>query len=160
MTAGPADLGPLERLYRAEHTRTVHLARLLTGDHHRAEEIAQEAFVRIAPRVASLENPAGYLRTTVVNLCRDHGRRTATVRRHPLTPAGDTAEPALPRDVDDVWRAVQALPDRQRDALVLRYWADLPTDDVARLLDARPGTARSLIHRGLAALKEVLPDER
>lgn len=159
--SGPApDRASLERLYRAEYPRTVHLARLLTGDHHRAEELAQEAFVRVARRVADLENPAGYLHTTLVNLCRDHGRRTATVRRTPLDPPMASPEPPLPRDVDEIWQAVQGLSERRREAVVLRYWADLPLNDVASLLGVRPGTARSLVHRGLADLKEVLTDER
>lgn len=160
MSGPPPDRAPLERLYRAEYPRTVHLARLLTGDHHRAEELAQEAFVRVARRVADLENPAGYLHTTLVNLCRDHGRRTATVRRTPLDPPMASPEPPLPRDVDEIWQAVQGLSDRRREAVVLRYWADLPLNDVASLLGVRPGTARSLVHRGLADLKEVLTDER
>ena len=154
------DMVALEALYRAEYRGSVRLARLLTDDRAVAEELAQEAFVRVAPRLAGADNPGGYLRTVLVNLCRDHGRRRATVGKHPPAPAGAAPPPGLPRDVDAVWQAVQALPERQRDALVLRYWADLPTDDVARLLDARPGTARSLIHRGLASLKEVLSDER
>jgi len=156
----PPDRAPLERLYRAEYPRTVQLARLLTGYHHRAEELAQEAFVRVAGRVADLDNPAGYLHTTLVNLCRDHGRRTATVRRTPLDPPMASPEPPLPRDVDEIWQAVQGLSDRRREAVVLRYWADLPLNDVASLLGVRPGTARSLVHRGLADLKEVLTDER
>lgn len=159
--SGPApDRASLERLYRAEYPRTVHLARLLTGDHHRAEELAQEAFVRVAGRVDDLENPAGYLHTTLVNLCRDHGRRAATVRRTPLDPPLASPEPPLPRDVDEIWQAVQGLSERRREAVVLRYWADLPLNEVARLLGVRPGTARSLVHRGLADLKEVLTDER
>ena len=154
------DMVALEALYRAEYRGSVRLARLLTDDRAVAEELAQEAFVRVAPRLAGADNPGGYLRTVLVNLCRDHGRRRVTVGKHPPAPPGAAPPPGLPRDVDAVWQAVQALPARQRDALVLRYWADLSTDDVARLLDARPGTARSLIHRGLASLKEVLSDER
>ncbi len=114
----------------------------------------------MAGRVADLENPAGYLHTTLVNLCRDHGRRTATVRRTPLDPPLASPEPPLPRDVDEIWQAVQGLSERRREAVVLRYWADLPLNEVARLLGVRPGTARSLVHRGLADLKEVLTDER
>lgn len=163
--AGPeerreTDLAALERLYRSDYDATVRLARLLVGDHHRAEELAQEAFVRVAPRLDQVDNPGGYLRSVLVNLCRDHGRRLRTVQRHPEPPPGAVAPPDLPPDLDETWRAVQALPDRQRDALVLRYWADLPTKEVGRLLGVRPGTARSLIHRGLASLQEVLSDDR
>lgn len=152
--------GALEQLYRSEYVGCVRLARLLTGDAHRGEELAQDAFVRIAPMLSSTDNPAAYLRTVLVNLCRDHGRRQATVRRHPSPPAVPAAAPGIPRDVEALWQAVQALPDRRRDAVILRYWADLSTDEVARLLGVRPGTVRSLIHRGLAALQEVLTDDR
>jgi len=58
-----------------------------------------------------------------------------------------------------VWQALQSLPERQREALALRFYADLPTDEIARLLGVRPATVRSLIHRGLAALKEVVPHD-
>lgn len=154
------DLVALERLYREEYAGSVRLARLLTGDPARAEELAQDAFVRIAPHLATAANPGGYLRTVLVNLCRDHGRRQATSSRHPDPLPMTAPPPGLPRDVGEVWVAVQALPGRRRDAVVLRYWADLSTDEVARLLGVRPGTARSLIHRGLAALQEVLTDDR
>lgn len=154
------DLTALEQLYRDEYPASVRLARLLTGDPSRAEELAQDAFVRVAPHLATADNPGGYLRTILVNLCRDNGRRQATVRRHPDPPPATAPPPGLPRDVGEVWVAVQALPPRRRDAIILRYWADLPTDEVARLLRVRPGTARSLIHRGLAALQEVLADDR
>lgn len=159
MRAGtPIDVETLEALYRMEYERTVRLARLLTNDHHVAEELAQEAFVRVAPRVTSADNPAAYLRTVTVNLCRDHGRRVSTARRHPEPPPAMDHAPPLPREVEEVWQAVQALTPARRDALVLRYWADLPTAEVARLLDVRPATARSLIRRGLASLEEVLSD--
>ena len=158
--AASVDLAALEALYRGEYRESVRLARLLTGDLHRGEELAQEAFVRISPLIGTLDEPAAYLRTVLVNLCRDHGRRQTTVKRNPPPPPGTTDEPALPRDVDAVWQAVIALPPRRRDAVILRYWHDLTTAEVARLMGVRPGTARSLIHRGLAALQEVLTDDR
>lgn len=51
------------------------------------------------------------------------------------------------------------LPDRQREALTLRFYGDLATDDIAALLDVRPATVRSLLHRGLATLKETVSDD-
>ncbi len=158
-TRPQCDLVALDRLYRSEYESSVRLARLLTSDHHVAEELAQEAFVRVAPRLRSADNPAAYLRTIVVNLCRDHGRRQSTARRHPVDEPEVVTAPPLPDDVTEIWQAVQALPPARREALILRYWADLPTAEVARLLDTRPSTARSLIRRGLASLKEVLSDE-
>jgi RNA polymerase sigma factor (sigma-70 family) len=147
----------LEALYRREHRDLVRLAHLIVGDGARAEELVHDAFLRIAPHVGRSDNPGGYLRTTVVNLCRDDQRRAAVARRHvPERPLA-VAPPPLPEGSSAVWQALRALPARQRAALALRYWADLPTDEIARLLDARPATVRSLLHRGLATLKEAVP---
>ena len=61
-------------------------------------------------------------------------------------------------EVDEMWEVLPLLPDRQRMALVLRYYQDLPEADIARQLDCRLGTVKSLIHRGLArASREVQP---
>ncbi len=153
-------LAVLEQLYRDQYAASVRLARLLVGDHHRAEELAQEAFVRVAEHVADADSPSAYLRTALVNLCRDHGRRRRTVERNPEPPVAASPPPPLPADLDEVWQAVQQLPERRRVAIVLRFWADLSTDDIAAVLGARPATVRSLIHRGLATLEEVLDDAR
>jgi RNA polymerase sigma factor (sigma-70 family) len=149
-------LGDLEALYRAEFQSLVRLALLLVGDRSIAEELAQEAFVRIFPRLDELKEPGGYLQVTLVNLCRDHQRRQATQRRRPAARQVVVEAPHIPRAASEIWRALQRLPDRQREALVLRFYADLVTDDIARLLNARAGTVRSLIHRGLKTLKDAL----
>lgn len=146
----------LADLYRAEQPGMVRLATLLLRDQAVAEELVQEAFVRLQPKLATVDQPGAYLRTIVVNLCRGHGRRAATAAAHPPPPASAAAPPVLPDDLSPVWLAMGDLPERQRHALVLRFYLDLPDDEIARLLDARPGTVRSLISRGLAALKEVV----
>ena len=64
-----------ESFYQREYTGTARLAGFLSGDRSIAEDIAQEAFIRLRPEFGHLENPGGYLRTTVVNLCRNHHRR-------------------------------------------------------------------------------------
>lgn len=151
---------PLEALYRQEYDSSVRLARLLLAGSDRAEEVAQDAFVRIAPRIDELDNPAAFLRTTVVNLCRDVLRRRRTAERHPPPPASVSPAPSLPADLDPVWQAVRELPERRRTAIVLRYWADLPDTEIARMLDVRPATVRSLVRRGVASLQEVLTDDR
>ena len=157
---GTADDGwdRLEVVYRREHAPMVRLAHLLVRDRGVAEELVQDAFLRLHARLDRVEDPGAYLRTTVVNLCRGHGRRQETARRHGPALAGrDRVEPPpLPPELDEVWQALGRLPERRRDALVLRYYADLPTDEVARLLDTRPSTARSLIRRGLASLRKEL----
>lgn len=147
----------LEALYRREHLGLVRLAHVMLGDGARAEELVHDAFIRLLPHVGASENPGGYLRTTVVNLCRDDQRRAAVARRHlPERPVA-AAAPHLPVESSAVWAALQRLPARQRAALALRYYADLPTEEIARMLDARPATVRSLLHRGIATLKEAVP---
>jgi RNA polymerase sigma factor (sigma-70 family) len=170
VVSGPAPGGEPERvgldgiealgaLYRDRYEASVRLAHLLVGDRHRAEELAQDAFVRLAPHLATVRNPGGYLRTILVNLCRDHRRRQALADRHAPEPPPEAPPPGLPAATSAVWQSLQTLPERQREALALRFYADLPTDEIARLLGVRPATVRSLIHRGLAALKEVVPHD-
>ena len=132
------------------------LAAFLVGDLAVAEEIVQDAFLEVARRWDRLDTPAGYLRTAVVNGCRNHSRRLALIRRRPL--------PAPPRHVeapehDDLWAVLARLPERRRAAIVLRYYEDLSIDEIARLLTCRPGTVSSLLHRGVADLRKVLDDE-
>jgi RNA polymerase sigma factor (sigma-70 family) len=148
----------LEAVYRVEHGSMVRLAHLLVGDRAVAEELVQDAFLRLHARIDTVDDAGAYLRTIVVNLCRSDGRRRATATRHQavLARADRVDPPPLPADLDEVWQALQRLPARRRDALVLRYYADLSTDEVARLLSTRPSTARSLIRRGLASLQQEL----
>jgi RNA polymerase sigma factor (sigma-70 family) len=145
----------IDRLYRAERNNMVRLAHLLTGSAHIGEELVQEAFVKVQRNWSSALNPPAYLRTTVVNLCRSYHRTNA--RRRDRIPA----EPSVHFDpeVDDTWRALSALNSRQRTALVLRYYEDLAVDEIARVMNCRPGTVKSLIHRGLANLRESLEHE-
>ena len=149
----------LEALYREAYAPSVRLAHLLVGDRGRAEELTQDAFVRVHDRIDDLDEPAAYLRTVLVNLCRDAGRRRSRFRRLPEPPIRTVEAPHVPAESTAVWQALQDLPDRQRIALVLRYYLDRPTDEIAELLDARPATVRSLVHRGLATLKEVVPHD-
>jgi RNA polymerase sigma factor (sigma-70 family) len=144
----------LDQLYRDQHRGAVRLAYLLTGSQAVAEELAQEAFLLVADRLDGVAAPAAYLRQVVVNLTRQHHRRRDVEHRHAPTPPG----PALPPEIDETWTALWQLPERQRDALVLRYYDDLPLTGVAQALGCPLGTAKSLVHRGLARLEEVLAD--
>jgi DNA-directed RNA polymerase specialized sigma24 family protein len=130
----------------------VRLARLLTGSNAVAEEIAQEAFVRVHQRYAELEVPAAYLRTVVTNLCRSHLRRVTRERRVSI----DGPTVVFPPELDETWQAVARLPFEQRAVLVLRYYLDLPEVEVARVLGCRVGTVKSRRHRALRALRKEL----
>lgn len=149
----------LEALYHEQSRPSVRLVHAMVGDHGWAEELTQDAFVRLAPRLDDLDNPAGYLRTTLVKLCRDEVRHRQVVRRHPPEPLADATAPGVPTTTTAVWPALQGLPHRQRAALTLRFYADASTDEIATLLDARPATVRSLIHGGLTTLRKVVPND-
>jgi len=142
----------LDAFYREQYPAMVRLARLLTGSVALAEDLTQDAFVRVAPRLATLDQPAAYLRTAVVNACRSHHRHEAVVER--LTPA--PVEAAPPTHLVDFADALGELPERQRTAIVLRYYADLDDQAIAELLGCRRPTVRTLVRRGMATLREVI----
>jgi RNA polymerase sigma factor (sigma-70 family) len=142
----------LEDVYRRLRPPLLRLANLLTGSEQVAEDVVQDAFIGFARNAEHVDNPDGYLRSSVVNLCRSVHRRAARERGRPHGRITVVNDPEL----DETWAALRSLPPRQRAALVLRFYEDLPFDEIADLLGCRPGTARSLTTRGLARLKEVL----
>jgi RNA polymerase sigma-70 factor (sigma-E family) len=139
--------------YKAEYPGMVRLAHALTGSAEVAEDVAQDAFARILGRTDGLESPGGYLRTTVVNLCRDRERRRRRERRmappsvYPVT---------LSLGASEVVDVLLRLPYRQRAVLVLRYWGDWSEFEIAEVLGCRPGTVKTLASRGLARLRKEL----
>jgi RNA polymerase sigma factor (sigma-70 family) len=143
----------LEELFRARWAPSVRLAAALTSDRDAAEEIVQDVFLALSPRFTEIDNPAGYLRTAVVNRCHDHHRRVGVRRRVPPPPPEIAQEGP---ELDELWSVLARLPERRRAALVLRYYEDLPVNEIARLLGCRPGTVSSLLHRGLADVKEFV----
>jgi len=146
---------PFVALYRAEYPDMVRLAHALTGSVDAAEDIVQDAFARILGRTDGLDSPGGYLRTTVVNLCRDRERRRRRERRL-RTPSADRITLSL--GASEVVDVLLRLPYRQRAVLVLRYWGDWSEVEIAEALGCRSGTVKTLASRGLARLrKDVTP---
>lgn len=145
--------------YRDQYATAVRLAWLLTHDHASAEDIAQSAFVRVRPRLDSITHPEAYLRRAIVNECRDLARRQIrSVAQLRLVSAGVSAFTTdQPPELID---AVGRLPYKQRAVIVLRYWADLPEEEIARIIGVRPSTVRSIAARALARLKKELPDDQ
>jgi RNA polymerase sigma factor (sigma-70 family) len=138
-------------VYRERYGNLVRLAYLLTGHGAVAEEVVQDAFVASHRSPAQVRDPYPYVRSAVVNGCRSWGRRHTVERRHsPLPP--DPAELAA----DEMWDALDALSERQRAAIVLRFYEDMTDTRIAEILDCRPSTVRSSIRRGLEALRRVI----
>jgi RNA polymerase sigma-70 factor (sigma-E family) len=137
----------------------IRLAYLLTGDRAVAEDLAQEAFVRFMGRLRFLRDPDAfepYLRRTIVNLSKNHFRRRAVERAYLEREGRRVEDVSTGPDVatSDVLRsALLRLPLRQRTAIVLRYYEDLPDGTIAELLGCRQATVRSLVARGLEALR-------
>ena len=131
----------------------------LTGGVAAGEDVAQVAFARIADRYEQLDNPGGYLRTTIVNLARSDRRSGARRTARELRVVGDrsAATDAAPFvGGSELLRLVGALPYDQRAAIVLRYWADWDEASIATALDCRPATVRSHINRGIDALRRAV----
>ena len=155
----------LGELYERHVGRAVALARVLTGEPHLAEDLAHDAFVRVAGRFGHLRHPDAfdaYLRRAVLNLCRARWRRLRLERAWERRQAGreDPAPAAYDsQERDTVWRAIGCLPYRQRAAVVLRYYEDLSVESVAEVLGCSTRAARSLLARAMATLRQTLKEE-
>jgi RNA polymerase sigma factor (sigma-70 family) len=139
-------------LFAEQRDALVRLAYLLTGSRAVAEDVVQDAFVELHRRQRDVRTPAAYLRASVVNGSRMHHRRTARERARfaDLVPLSVQPETVVMLD------ALGRLPHRQRVALVLRYYEDRPDAEIAELLGCWPATVRSLVRRGLAALRKAM----
>ncbi len=137
----------------------VRLATLMTGSQHEAEEIVMDAFAKMAARtdgIASLDEPAAYLRRSVVNGVHSRHRRLRTVRSasRPL-PAPHT-DPQF----DELWRRLDDLSSDQRRCVILRFYEDLPLAQIAHALDMPVGTVKSHLHRALIVLRPLVVEDR
>ena len=142
----------LEAVYAAEHDGLARLACLLTGSTLVAEDVVHDAFVELQQRWSTVERPGAYLRTAVVNGCRGYHRKLRRERASYADLVSTATLPETPLVLDVLAR----LPYPQRAALVLRFYEDLPYDEIAGALGCRLGTAKSLVHRGLERLRKEL----
>jgi RNA polymerase sigma-70 factor (sigma-E family) len=156
----------LREIYQAEFTRLVGLARLLVDRREDAEEVVQEAFARTWANLARVrgDDPLPYVRRAVVNLSRGRLRRLRTARAHRDAPPADaeSAEQGAVRHASDraVIERLATLPSRQRECVVLRFYADLSVPDIARSLGVAEGSVKSHLHRAMTTLAIELEDER
>jgi RNA polymerase sigma-70 factor (sigma-E family) len=136
-------------LYRDRYEAMVRLAYLMTGSRAIAEELVQDAFVSVHRSWARATQPSAYLRASVVNACRSWGRRrTLELVRKPPPPDAPTLV------ADEMWDVLQTLPDRQRTAIVLRFYEDLPDEEIAAVLGCKVATVRTAVFRGLEKLRK------
>lgn len=144
----------------AEYPRLVGALGLYVGDRAIAEELAQEALLRACQRwerVSKLESPGGWTWHVARNLATSHFRRRRVERRAAARiAAAGPAAPAEPDGNDDIRRFVAALPERQKAALVLRYYLDLSVEQTAQRLNITPDAVRSLTKRAVAELRRQL----
>ncbi|GHE06587.1 SigE family RNA polymerase sigma factor [Streptomyces alanosinicus] len=158
----------IEELYHHRRLSLVRLAVLLVDDLPTAEDVVQDAFTalfrRHGHRLASLDDPEAYLRTSVINAARSVLRRRRTVRAH--TPAPEGHAPAPEEDVllheehREVLAALRTLTRRQREVLVLRYWSHLSEAEIAETLGLSRGAVKSTASRALDALGRRLEEPR
>ena len=161
-TSGTADDDAFAALFGEHYEQLVRLARLLVDDRGNGEEVVQDAFVRVYRRWSKVDDPVRYVRRAVVNGTRSRLRHRAVVRRYvaPAVRSSPAAEEEVVRLAEHaaVVDAVRRLPRRQRECLVLRYYAELPETDIAATLGISTGSVKSHSSRGIAALGRVLGD--
>lgn len=150
-------------LYAAHYRSLVRLAALLLRDTAVAEEVVQDSFIAMHGawrRLADPDKALAYLRRSVVNRSRSALRHRSVVQRHAPAPDPHAASAEhgamLALEHAEVMTALRRLPQRQREVLVLRYYADLSEAGIADALDISRGAVKSHASRGMAALREHL----
>jgi RNA polymerase sigma-70 factor (ECF subfamily) len=147
----------LDVLYRTHFGPLSGYAQALTGDAGAAVDIAQEAFTRLLARWRSVRDARAWLFFVATNLARDYWRGVARDR--------DLVDRAATRagveGPHDPWLRdlVERLPQRQRQAVLLHYYADIPVDEIARLLHVPTGTVKRRLHDGRQRLATQLRGE-
>lgn len=157
--------GRLAELYERYALEATRLAYLLTGDRAQAEDLVQDAFVRLAGRFIDFRDPDGfshYLRRTVVNLSNSMYRRRrverAYLERERTMAKRDSSDPD-PAERDALWHKLQPLNPKQRAAIVLRFYEDLSEEQTAEAMGVPRGTVKSLVSRGLEAMRRQMEGE-
>jgi RNA polymerase sigma-70 factor (sigma-E family) len=156
---------PLVEVFTGQYASLVRLAAMLLDDPHAAEDIVQDAYVRVAARHYRLRDPhkaLAYLRQTVVNLSRNSLRHRLVARRHAVAnvPVASSAEEdAISRfEQLAVVQRLRELPRRHREVLVLRYYLDCSIEETAELLGLSPGAVKAYASRGAKQLKALVQE--
>jgi RNA polymerase sigma-70 factor (sigma-E family) len=151
-------------LYQETAVSLIRLAYVILSDQQAAEDVVQEAFCSLYrrwPRLDDHERARYYVRASVINGCRSALRRQrvrSSRVQYEMPAAAADAAVLGGEERDDLIRAVDRLPGRQREALVLRFYLDLPDEEIAQAMGVRLSTVRSTIHRALGALGRGLKE--
>jgi RNA polymerase sigma-70 factor, ECF subfamily len=152
-----------EVFFASEHARLFGALCLVTGDRSEAEEIMQDAFLRLWERwdrVAEVDDPSAYLFRTAMNVFRNRYRRAALALRRTISIASTEDALATVEDRDAVVRALRDLTPDQRAAVVLTGYVGLTSEEAGRVLGMRASTVRTLATRARAAIREKAGDLR
>jgi RNA polymerase sigma-70 factor (sigma-E family) len=154
-------------LYEAHAVGLIRLAVVMLGDRPAAEDVVQEAFCGLYRRWGQLDDPGNaqrYVRSAVLNGCRSALRRlrreSRSARPDESLETSESAEALALVNAEHraVLSALRRLPARQREALVLRFYLDLPEPEIARSMGVSPGTVKSTTSRALAALGRLVQE--
>lgn len=158
---------PFAVVYAEHRDAVLRLAMLLCGDRELAEDVTADAFARTWPRWerGDVDDVGAYLRRAAVNGLRSQWRRRGLRRdREQRRVSGDDRgtldAPQAVVDRDAVLAAVRRLPERQRAAVVLRFYEDRPTHDIAAVLGVTESSVRTLLQRASRALEQELGGQR
>lgn len=152
-----------EVFFASEHARLFGALCLVTGDRSEAEEIMQDAFLRLWERwdhVAEVDDPSAYLFRTAMNVFRNRYRRAALALRKTISIASTEDALATVEDRDVVVRALRDLTPDQRAAVVLTGYVGLTSEEAGKVLGMRASTVRTLATRARAAIREKAGDPR
>ena len=160
LAEGPRDF---QAFFEDEYLNLFGALCLVTRNRHEAEEIAQDAFLKVWERwdrVSEMDSPDGYLYRTAMNAFRKRYRRATLALKSTLgiIPTDDEIETVDARDA--AVRAMAPLTDRQRAAVVLMDLLGYPSEEAARMLGVSPSTVRNHASRAHAALKKTMGEER
>jgi len=155
------------QLYEASYRRLVVIVLSVSSDVGVAEEVVQEAFLRAyarQSRLRTVHNPEAWVCTVALNIARRRRRRHGIAMRALLRRAGDPTRAERPDGSivvdDELMDAIAALPDGQREAVVLHYLADLPLAEVAVRTGVAEGTVKSRLARARSTMQQALQDRR
>ena len=159
------------QLYAAHAIGLIRLGFVMLGNRGTAEDVVQDAFLGLYRNWSRLDDPASaltYVRSSVLNGCRSALRAQARGDRRDRAAAARDGQPPfdsteaavlLSEEHQEVLAAVRRLPSRQREALMLRYYLGLSTDETARVMGISAGTVKSTLSRAIAALGHTLEEK-